>query len=98
MEIGVHVQSENLLTGQIRHTASAYLTLVALDKDGRPTAVPPLILETEEEIRRNREAQAGERLDSVQRRTRTGLKQVCKDGSVFDLDDILWDKLDLEGV
>ncbi len=58
MEVGVHVQSENLLTGEIRHTASAYLTLVALDADGRPTAVPPLILETEEAVRRNREAQA----------------------------------------
>ncbi len=58
MEVGVYVQSENLITGQIRHTASAYITLVALDKDGRPTAVPPLILETEEEKRRNREAQA----------------------------------------
>jgi len=31
-------------------------------------------------------------------RTKSGLKQVCKDGPVFDLDDILWDKLDLEGV
>ena len=58
MEVGVYVQSENLITGQIRHTASAYVTLVALDKDGTPTAVSPLILETEEEKRRNREAQA----------------------------------------
>ena len=58
MEVGVYVQSENLITSQIRHTASAYITLVALDKDGRPLAVPPLILKTEEEMRRNREAQA----------------------------------------
>ena len=57
MEVGVRVQSENLISGEIRHTASAYLTLVALDKDGKPTAVTPLILETEEEIRRNGEAQ-----------------------------------------
>ena len=57
MEVGVYVQSENLITGEIRHTASAYLTLVALDKSGKPTSVPPLIVETEEEIRRNREAQ-----------------------------------------
>ena len=46
MEVGVHVESENLFTGEIRHTASAYLTLVALDKDGRPAEVPPLIPET----------------------------------------------------
>ena len=58
MEVGVHVQSENLLTGENRHTASAYLTLVALDVDGRPVMVPPLILETKEEVRRNRDAQA----------------------------------------
>ena len=58
MEVGVYVQSENLITGQIRHTASAYITLVALDKEGRSMAVAPLILETEEEMRRNREAQA----------------------------------------
>jgi len=57
MEIGVRVESENLMTGDVRHTASAYLTYVALDKDGKPVAVPPLILETDEEVRRNREAQ-----------------------------------------
>ena len=57
MEVGVDVQSENLITGEIRHTASAYVTLVALDKNGKPTIVPPLILETEEEMRQNSEAQ-----------------------------------------
>ena len=56
MEIGVRVEAENLLTGEVRHAASAYLTYVALDKKGRPTKAPPLILETEDEIRRNREA------------------------------------------
>ena len=58
MEVGVHVQSENLRTGEIQHTASAYLTIVALDKGGRPAEVPPLIMETDEEVRRNSEAQA----------------------------------------
>ena len=57
MEVGIHVESENLDTGEIRHTASAYLTLVALDTDGKPRVVPPLVLETEEEVRRNRDAQ-----------------------------------------
>lgn len=56
MEIGVRVEAENYLTGEVRHTASAYLTFVALDKDGRPTQVPPLVLETDDEKRRNREA------------------------------------------
>ena len=58
MEVGVRVEAENPITGEIRHTASAYLTYVALGKDGKPTAVPPLILDTEEEMRRNRDAQA----------------------------------------
>jgi acyl-CoA hydrolase len=58
MEIGVRVEAENLMTGEVRHAASAYLTYVAIDRLGRPTPVPPLILETDEEKRRNREAKA----------------------------------------
>ncbi len=58
MEIGVRVETENLISGEVRHTASAYLTYVALDKAGRPMLLPPLILESDEEKRRNREAQA----------------------------------------
>ena len=62
MEIGVRVETEDLKTGQIRHTASAYLTFVALDENFRPTKVPPLILETEEDHRRNRQAQDRRRI------------------------------------
>ena len=58
MEMGVRVEAEDLRTGEIRKAASAYLIYVALDSDGRPTRVPPLILETEEDIRRNSEAKA----------------------------------------
>lgn len=57
MEVGVRVEAENLRTREIRHTASAYLTLVALDKDGRPAVAPPLVLETEGEMRRHHEAE-----------------------------------------
>ncbi len=57
MEIGVRIEAENLLTGEVKHTASAYLTFVALDKAGRPTQVPSLILETEDEKKRNSQAQ-----------------------------------------
>ncbi len=56
MEVGVRVEAENLLTGEVRHTASAYLTFVALDKKGKPIPVPALQPETEEERRRNCEA------------------------------------------
>ena len=56
MEVGVRVEAEDLLTGEVRHTASAYLTFVALDDNGAPAEVPPLIIETEEEDRRSCEA------------------------------------------
>lgn len=58
MEIGVRVEAENLMTGVVRRVASAYLTYVALDKQGKPVEVPPLILESDEEQRRYREAKA----------------------------------------
>ena len=58
MEIGVRIEAENLLSGEVRHTASAYLTFVALDKSGRPTEIPPLALETDDEKRRNQQALA----------------------------------------
>jgi acyl-CoA hydrolase len=56
MEIGVRVEAEDLLTGETTHTASAYLTFVALGEDGRPKKVPPLILQSKSDERRNREA------------------------------------------
>jgi acyl-CoA hydrolase len=59
MEVGVKVMTEKLLTGVRLHTCSAYLTFVAIDRDGKSIAVPSAIPETEDEIRRYR--QAGER-------------------------------------
>lgn len=56
MEVGVKVFSENTLTGEQRHTSSAYLTFVALGADGRPALIAPVIPETEEEKRRFEEA------------------------------------------
>ncbi|MFZ1981746.1 MAG: acyl-CoA thioesterase [Smithella sp.] len=56
MELGVRVEAETLITGYRRHTASAYLTFVALDSNGRPSPISPLVLETDEEKRRNKEA------------------------------------------
>ena len=59
MEVGVKVMTENLMTGLLVHTCSAYLTFVALDSEGKATPIPPVIPETEDEIRRFQEA--GER-------------------------------------
>ncbi|HUL48428.1 MAG TPA: acyl-CoA thioesterase [Gemmatimonadales bacterium] len=52
MEVGVKVIAENVLTGERRHTNSCYLTFVALDERGEPTAVPPIVPETPDEQRR----------------------------------------------
>jgi acyl-CoA hydrolase len=59
MEVGVKVMTERLLTGERRHTCSAYLTFVALNREGKAVPIPPVIPETEEEKRRFE--QAGER-------------------------------------
>jgi|SRR5579872_1166370 len=56
MEVGVKVWVENLQTGAVRHTSSAYLTFVALDEHGQPVAIPPVVPETEDEKRRYEEA------------------------------------------
>jgi acyl-CoA hydrolase len=57
MEIGVRVEAESPRTGEVRHTSTAYLTMVALDEEGRPMTVPPLAVESEDERRRQREAE-----------------------------------------
>jgi acyl-CoA hydrolase len=59
MEVGVKVETENLLTGAKLHTCSAYLTFVALDDKGKAVPVFPVIPESEDEKRRYE--QAGER-------------------------------------
>ena len=56
-EIGVKVTSENPITGETFHTASAYLTFVALDSHNHPTAIPGLELLTDDERRRHAAAQ-----------------------------------------
>lgn len=58
MEIGVRAEAEDLMSGERRHIASAYLTYVGLDPEMKPRKIPPLVPETAEEKRRNREALA----------------------------------------
>jgi acyl-CoA hydrolase len=57
MEVGVRVEAENIRSGEVTHTSTAYLTMVALDEAGKPTQVPPIEPETPDEERRAREAQ-----------------------------------------
>lgn len=58
MEVGVRVESEDLQTGNRRHTNSCYLTFVAIDRNGKPIEVPRLIPETDDEVRRYEAAKA----------------------------------------
>ncbi len=71
MEIGVKVFGEHPLTGERRHTSTAYLTFVALDESRQPTEVPEVIPETEDEKRRYAEAQE-RRAQRLETRSRAG--------------------------
>ena len=57
MEVGVRVEAENMTSGERRYTTKAYLTFVAVDKSGKPRAMPPLELENEEDERRHHDAE-----------------------------------------
>jgi acyl-CoA hydrolase len=78
LEVGVRVEAEDPRSGDVRHTNTAYLTMVALDEHGRPAAVPALASADHEEERREREAQLrrsnrlAEREEIVRRRERAG--------------------------
>ncbi|MDH4112676.1 MAG: acyl-CoA thioesterase [Actinomycetota bacterium] len=56
MECGVRVEAHDPVSGTMRHANSAYLVFVAVDEDGHPRPVPPLVAETDDEQRRQREA------------------------------------------
>ena len=56
LEVGVRVEAENYVSHERVHTSSAYLVFVALDQQGRPRPVPPVIPQTDDERRRQREA------------------------------------------
>ena len=57
MEVGIRVEAENVHTRELTHTSTAYVTMVSLDEEGHPAEVPPVAPETEDERRREREAQ-----------------------------------------
>mgnify|MGYP000040044412 CR=1 FL=1 len=50
--VGIQVTAENVQQAHVKHTNTSYFTMVAKDQEGRPVVVPPLVLETEEDIRR----------------------------------------------
>ncbi len=72
MEVGVRIETEDPLTGEINHTASGYLTFVSLDDERKPKSVPAIKPETEDEKRRFKQAQKRKEI----RKTR--LKEIAK--------------------
>jgi acyl-CoA hydrolase len=73
LEVGVRVEAENYVTHQRVHTSSAYLVFVALDEYGRPRPVPPVVPQTDDERRRQREAK-------LRREVRLAHKQAIAEG------------------
>jgi acyl-CoA hydrolase len=71
LEVGVKVFSENVLSGERKHTTSAYLTYVAVDAEGRPIPVPRLVCENAEDRRRFRDALARRKTRLAHRYKRT---------------------------
>ena len=56
MEVGCRVETEDMRTRDRRYITKAYLTFVAMDEQGRPRPVPPLVLETDDDRRRHADA------------------------------------------
>jgi uncharacterized protein (TIGR00369 family) len=52
MIVGIRVEALNVKTSVMKHTNSSYFTMVAKGEDEKPTEVAPLLLQTEEEVRR----------------------------------------------
>jgi acyl-CoA hydrolase len=77
MEVGVRVEAEDIKTGEVTHTSTAYLTMVSLTDEGKPAQVRPLDPQTDAEQRRQREAE-------LRRETRLRERQeivAARDGS-----------------
>ncbi|MBS1558562.1 MAG: acyl-CoA thioesterase [Bacteroidetes bacterium] len=86
--IGIRVESQNVKTGEVKHTNSCFFTMVAKDDNNKPMEVPKLILENEEDIKRFIEAlrvreikeKVREEMDDVKSTIEaTNAKEVLKD-------------------
>ncbi|MGQ0538847.1 MAG: acyl-CoA thioesterase [Gemmatimonadaceae bacterium] len=72
MEVGVRVETEDMFTGNRRHTNSCYLTFVAVDRNGRPVELPDIRPEDAQEQRRYSAAQERRRRRLEERNAETG--------------------------
>jgi acyl-CoA hydrolase len=69
MEVGVRVFVEDLRTKARTQATRAYVTMVAVDSEGKPTPVSPLVLETDEDRRRHAAAEQRRAVRLSERRT-----------------------------
>jgi acyl-CoA hydrolase len=76
MEIGIKVIAENIQTQVVRHANSCFFTMVAIDEDRKPARVPPLDLETPEQLRRFAAAQVRKQLRQEMRERFEALRAV----------------------
>jgi len=74
MEVGVKVSVENYIAARRQHVSTAYLTFVAIDRNGRRLPVPPVIPETEEEKRRYEDAGRRRQIRESERRRHSAAK------------------------
>lgn len=70
LEVGVRVDAENPMTGEMFHTATAYLTFVAIGSNGKPSPMPPLVLKDAEDERRFSEGKKRRELRLANRKNR----------------------------
>ncbi len=84
IEIGIRVIAENHKTREKRHIVSAYLTFVAMDNNGRPTAVPQVIAQTAHEKRRYDEANIRREKRKIDKLERTARRKRYDDEAVIN--------------
>jgi acyl-CoA hydrolase len=80
MECGVRVEAHDVVTGTTRHVNTAYLVFVGVDDEGKPRPVPPLVAETEEERRRQREAKLRRAARLAHKEAVRAARQAATDG------------------
>jgi acyl-CoA hydrolase len=81
MEVGVRAECESLLSGEIKHIASAYLTLVAIERSGRPKKIEwDLELETDDDRRRHADAVERKKTRALEREAKNERKNKNQHG------------------
>jgi len=76
IEVELRVEAENLLTGEVTHTNSAYFVYVALGEDRKPTPVPELLLQTDQERQRFAEGQRRQEARLARRKSHSQVKAI----------------------